>query len=210
MELDKSTIKTLASDTRIDILKSLQKRRKMPAELAKELNLAPSTITEHLKNLEDVGLIQKKDTGHKWIYYELTGKGSSILQPRYPVNILLTLGIGLIFIIGGFSYYFTNTQAEFLTTGLETMAEQKQISEVQPAAAKPAVAEKTSQAAQTIPQTSLPEATKIEQVKIQKTDLPLVSLLIVIIGILLVVFGSWRFHVSRKNMKFETINLQPS
>ena len=107
MELDKKTIKALSADTRIDILKSLGERRKMPTELAKELSLAPSTIAEHLKQLETVDLIEKKDTGHKWIYYQLTGKGSNIVQPRYPINLILALGIGIIFLVGGFSYYFS-------------------------------------------------------------------------------------------------------
>jgi DNA-binding transcriptional ArsR family regulator len=45
MEIDRKTLKALAADTRLDILKSLSKRRKMPSELSKELDLATSTVT---------------------------------------------------------------------------------------------------------------------------------------------------------------------
>ncbi len=208
MELDKQTIRALSADTRIDILKSLKSRRKMPAELAKELNLAPSTIAEHLKNLESVGLVQKKDTGHKWIYYELSAKGSNIVQPRYPVNILLTLGIGLIFIIGGFSYYLTSGfQTQLTSPGTETIVEQKQISEVQQAVAKPTSPEEVLTSSQIIPQAGLPEATKIEELKIKKIDLPLISIMIITIGILLVVFGSWKLKKSGKSLTVSSVNL---
>ena len=99
MEIDKETIKALSADTRVDILKALSERRKTPAELSKQLDLASSTIVEHLRKLEDAGLIQRMETQHKWIYYEITSKGRSLVNPKIPIYVLLSLpiGIGLMF-----------------------------------------------------------------------------------------------------------------
>ena len=75
MELDKNVIKALNSQTRIKILKALLDRQKMPTELSAELKLAGSTVVEHLKILQTSGLVLKKNTGRKWVYYELTSCG---------------------------------------------------------------------------------------------------------------------------------------
>ena len=101
MEIDRKTIKALSAERRIDILKSLRERRKMPAELSKELDLAASTINEHLNVLESAGLVRRKETGHKWIYYELTSKGESLIKPQIPIQVVLILSLGLVFIISG-------------------------------------------------------------------------------------------------------------
>jgi len=119
MEIDRKTLKALAADTRLDILKSLCSRRKMPSELSKELNLAPSTMTEHLDRLEEAGLIRREETGHKWIYYSLTDKGESLIKPRVPVQFIIVLGISIIVIFAGFVYvtysgvYTTMTPSTF-------------------------------------------------------------------------------------------------
>ena len=116
MEIDRKTLKALAADTRLDILKSLSKRRKMPSELSKELNLAASTVIEHLNKLEDAGLIRREETGHKWIYYELTEKGETLIRPRIPVQFIIVLSLGLIFIFAGFIKYFYYTDFGALET----------------------------------------------------------------------------------------------
>jgi len=104
MEIDRKTLKALAADTRLDILKSLSKRRKMPSELSKELNLAASTVTEHLDRLEEAGLIRREETGHKWIYYQLTEKGESLVKPRVPTQFIIVLCLSLLIITAGFVY----------------------------------------------------------------------------------------------------------
>lgn len=108
MEIDRKTLKALAADTRLDILKSLGKRRKTPSELSKELNLAASTIVEHLTKLEEAGLIRREETGHKWIYYNLTEKGSSLVKPRIPTNFVIVLSLCILAIFVGYVYYYTN------------------------------------------------------------------------------------------------------
>ncbi|UCD07894.1 MAG: winged helix-turn-helix transcriptional regulator [Candidatus Aenigmatarchaeota archaeon] len=90
--LDRKTFKTLASDTRVGILKSLARRRKMLTELSKEFGMSPSTIKEHLENLSRAELVIQKDEGHKWKYYELTRKGKDVLNPgETKIWIVLTL-----------------------------------------------------------------------------------------------------------------------
>jgi DNA-binding transcriptional ArsR family regulator len=97
--LDRRTFRTLASDTRISILKSLDVRRKMLTELAKELGMSPSTVKEHMDSLRKAGLVILKDDGHKWKYYELTRDGKNILHPGdTKIWVILSLS-GMAFLI---------------------------------------------------------------------------------------------------------------
>jgi len=97
--LDRRTFRTLASDTRISILKSLDVRRKMLTELAKEMGMSPSTVKEHMESLRKAGLVMLKDDGHKWKYYELTRDGKNILHPGdTKIWVILTLS-GLAFLV---------------------------------------------------------------------------------------------------------------
>ena len=113
MEIDRKTLKALSSDTRLDILKSLTDRRKMPAELSRELDLAASTIIEHLDKLEKSGLVVKRETGRKWVYYELTVKGENLIRPKAPVQFILLLSLGLILVIAGVSNASVTSQQQF-------------------------------------------------------------------------------------------------
>lgn len=119
MEIDRKTLKALAADTRIDILKNLKVRRKTPSELSKELGLAPSTVIEHLNKLEKANLVKREETGHKWIYYNLTDKGKSLVEPRYPIQFVIILSLGILFVFSGFLRYLYNTP---LTFGAEERA----------------------------------------------------------------------------------------
>jgi DNA-binding transcriptional ArsR family regulator len=92
--LDRESFRALASDTRISILKSLGRRRKMLAELSKELSMSPSTVKEHMESLTSAGLAVMIDDGHKWKYYELTRKGKNVLDPgQAKVWIMLSISI---------------------------------------------------------------------------------------------------------------------
>jgi len=98
MEIDRKTLKALGADTRMDILKSLKERRKTPSELAKELNLSPPTILEHLSKLEGADLVKREETGHKWVYYNLTRKGLNLVKPRFPTQFVIVLGLSVILV----------------------------------------------------------------------------------------------------------------
>lgn len=80
--LDKETFKALAVDSRVDILKELDRRRKTQSELAEVLDLSVATVKEHLDKMDHAGLLKQKDEGRKWKYYELTEKGRCVLYPE--------------------------------------------------------------------------------------------------------------------------------
>jgi DNA-binding transcriptional ArsR family regulator len=96
--IDRPTLKAIAVDTRLDVLKSLGKRQKTLSELSKELNLSPATLKEHLDILLKVDLIKKNDS-RKWKYYNLTYKGINLINPQ-ETKALLSFVLGLILIIG--------------------------------------------------------------------------------------------------------------
>lgn len=90
--LDMASFKTLASDSRIAILKSLDERRKTLTELSKRFDLSASTVKEHMEKLTEADLVRLVDDGHKWKYYELTRKGRQILHPG-TTNIWVMLAV---------------------------------------------------------------------------------------------------------------------
>ncbi|MBU0953164.1 MAG: winged helix-turn-helix domain-containing protein [Nanoarchaeota archaeon] len=102
--LDRETFKTLASGSRIDLLKALSERRKTLSELSKELKMASSTTSEHLTQLVAAELIQQHDDGHKWKYYELTRKGRSVLYPG-ETQVYITLALAAVGFVGALYFY---------------------------------------------------------------------------------------------------------
>lgn len=92
--LDREAFRTLASKTRVSILKSLGRRRKILSELSREFGMSPSTIKEHMDNLARADLVVQIDDGHKWKYYELTPKAREILHPGGSrIYIMLSLSL---------------------------------------------------------------------------------------------------------------------
>ena len=126
--LDKKSFEALAADSRIQILKSLGKRRKTLSELAAQLKLAPSTVKEHLQVLVGAELAEMKDEGRKWKYYELTWKGRKIVQPS-EIKIWVVLSISVLAMIAALFNFFSKLpgQAEpiepFMNVADEEMAE---------------------------------------------------------------------------------------
>jgi DNA-binding transcriptional ArsR family regulator len=137
--LDKKTFKTLASDTRVGILKSLNRRRKMLTEISKEFGMSPSTIKEHLDNLSGAGLVVMKDDGHKWKYYELTRKGKEVLNPG-ETKIWIVLALSAIAIlITSFDFVAQNISQNmiFSRVGGEAMSIVNEVSKAMPDAIAP-------------------------------------------------------------------------
>ncbi len=104
--LDRETFKALASDTRLDILKSLDGHNLGLNEIARITNLNKATLHEHLGKLNEAGLIKRTERdGHKWVYYKLTWKGESLLHPENTKIVVLfastfvALWIGIIELI---------------------------------------------------------------------------------------------------------------
>lgn len=105
--IDKETLKAIASDTRLNILKSLEKKKKTLSDLSQELKLSNPTIKEHLEVLSKAGLVKKEESLRKWKYYSLTFKGKQLLRPnetRFFLALLLTI-VGII----GFALFLTMT-----------------------------------------------------------------------------------------------------
>lgn len=80
--LDREALKLLASDTRLDILKTLRARRMTVSELSSTLALGKSTVFEHLNKLVDGGLVVRHDDpSREWVYYELAPKSKRLFSP---------------------------------------------------------------------------------------------------------------------------------
>ena len=81
--LDRDMFKALASETRLDILKTLDGKKLGLNEISNKINLNKATLHEHLSKLNEAGLVKRKERpGHKWVYYKLTWKGESLLHPE--------------------------------------------------------------------------------------------------------------------------------
>ena len=88
-EIPASEVKILASKTRISILKILSRKKYTISELSKELNLSKPTVLYHIRILENAGYI-KRIEDRKWVYYELTNSGRSVLMWR-KLRVILPL-----------------------------------------------------------------------------------------------------------------------
>jgi DNA-binding transcriptional ArsR family regulator len=110
IRLDKKTFEALAMDSRVKILKALKVRRKTQSELSKELNLAVSTVSQHLDKLVDANLVKRKNQGKKWVYYELTTTAGGILSPSARGVFVFALSVSLLLIVlGSMTMYDTST-----------------------------------------------------------------------------------------------------
>lgn len=110
--LDKKTFKVLSSDTRIEILKYLEKRRMTLTELSERLKMSVSTVKEHLDSMSSAELIEQKDEGRKWKYYELTRKGRNIMNP-VDKKVFIVLALSLFAMTAGF-YSLMDVQAPMM------------------------------------------------------------------------------------------------
>ncbi|AAM03948.1 winged helix-turn-helix domain-containing protein [Methanosarcina acetivorans] len=119
---DNEILKAILSDTRLKILKNLNKRRMTVAELVNNVGVQKNAIYKHLDKLTSAGLVDRVESSErKWVYYELTSKGKKIISTgKYQVLILLSSGIGSL-IIGsiGIVLYFLNEVQSPKTKGLE-------------------------------------------------------------------------------------------
>jgi DNA-binding transcriptional ArsR family regulator len=120
--LDRETFKALASDTRLDILKTLDGKNMGLNEIAKVTNLNKATLHEHLTKLHEAGLIKRNERdGHKWVYYKLTWKGESLLHPENTKIVVLfgltcvALWVGIIQLIWYIKGTVTNVNYNLYT-----------------------------------------------------------------------------------------------
>jgi len=70
-------MKALSDPNRARTLKLLEERELCVCEIQKLLGLAQSTVSKHMKILEDAGLVERKRQG-SWIMYSLPEKAETI------------------------------------------------------------------------------------------------------------------------------------
>ncbi len=80
--LDQPTLKALAGETRVRIIKLLDKKALTQSDIAQELKMKSPTVGEHLKSLERADLVDREKTDRKWKYYTLTQKARMLLHPH--------------------------------------------------------------------------------------------------------------------------------
>lgn len=101
--IDKDTFKVLASETRLKILKALDGRKMNLSEIARATGLSKTTVLEHMNKLVEADLVKKMEReGHKWTYYKLSWKGSSLLHPD-NTKIVITFCISMFLLFFGIS-----------------------------------------------------------------------------------------------------------
>ncbi len=104
--LDQESFKALASDTRIEILKRLDKSQMTVTDLANDLKVNKSAVYKHLSRLLDAGLVKKLEDNRKWVYYKLSMKGMHLLHPE-RVQIALMLSASVLAITLALSQIYT-------------------------------------------------------------------------------------------------------
>ncbi len=66
--------KAFCDENRIQILQLLRGGEKCACKLLKEMNIAQSTLSHHMKILCDSGIVQGRKEG-KWMYYSISSDG---------------------------------------------------------------------------------------------------------------------------------------
>jgi len=102
--LETKDFKVLASETRLAILKALDGKKMGLKDISRVTNLHEMTLHEHLEKLVESGFVKRKERkGHKWVYYQLSWKGESLIHPENTKVVVLftTAFITLLFGIIG-------------------------------------------------------------------------------------------------------------
>ena len=120
---DEELLKTLTSDTRRDIVKTLSEGDRNPSDLSRLLKKSKSTIVEHLEKLINAGLVEKNERpGHKWVFYSLTKKGESYVSKKSQRLVIILSSVFLSIIGGVFSLIeYIGKNSRMLTNGEEKL-----------------------------------------------------------------------------------------
>jgi DNA-binding transcriptional ArsR family regulator len=110
VNLDLNSFKALASDTRLNILKTLDGKKLSLNDIARSTNLHKVTLHEHLNRLNEAGFIKKIEReGHKFVYYQLSWKGQSLLHPE-NTRIVIMFSLTFLTFIFGIGSLFINAK----------------------------------------------------------------------------------------------------
>lgn len=119
--LDKDTFKALASDTRLDILRTLDGKKLGLNDISRATNLNKATLHEHLTKLNKAGLVKKNEReGHKWVYYKLTWKGENLLHPE-NTKIVVLFSLTFIALWAGIVQMYWYVKGAVLSLGYDSI-----------------------------------------------------------------------------------------
>jgi len=109
IKVSKNLMRTLAVDTRANILKNLERRPMTASELSRKMGKHVTTVSEHLDILKSSDLVERVERpGRKWIYYKLTKPAQKILHPTsYRWSFIFV--VALISFVSG--WYFLSVNA---------------------------------------------------------------------------------------------------
>ena len=96
-------------DTKNRILELLKQKRQTLTDISNQLNLAPSTVSQHLQEMSDAGLIrQLNDRPTKWKYYEISNGYNVAVVRNVPGfrRVMLPISIIIIGLIAMFSILY--------------------------------------------------------------------------------------------------------
>lgn len=117
LKISKNLLKTISVDTRVQILKLLEKRQMTASEISQALNKHVTTISEHLDILKNSNLVERVERpGRKWIYYRLTKDADKILRPKVYHRWVLVLSISFLVIVGSIGAIFAFSYFSVLST----------------------------------------------------------------------------------------------
>jgi DNA-binding transcriptional ArsR family regulator len=117
--LNKDAFKALASDTRLEIIRTLDGKKMSLTELSTATSLNKATLHEHLSKLQDAGLIKRiQREGHKWVYYKLSWKGESLLHPE-NTKIVIVFAAAFTALLAGFVQMYLYVSAQIEQTPLQ-------------------------------------------------------------------------------------------
>jgi DNA-binding transcriptional ArsR family regulator len=112
--LNRDAFKALASDTRLEIIRTLDGQKMSLTDLCKKTNLNKATLHEHLHKLTEAGLVKRiQREGHKWVYYKLSWKGESLLHPE-NTKIVVVFIVAFTTLIAGFTQMYLYVSSRIL------------------------------------------------------------------------------------------------
>ena len=96
-------------ETKKKILELLYEKNMTLSEISERLDLAPSTVAQHLKELEEAGAIKKSDEQHsrKWIYYEINENNGIAISSSKIGKVSVGIAVFLLAIFG-IAYLFAS------------------------------------------------------------------------------------------------------
>lgn len=183
--IDKQVIKALSVKSRLHIIESLQEKPKTLSDLAEELGLKAPTISEHLKELETAGLIEKEETQRKWKYYSITRKAQRILSP-FETRVVFTLFASLFFVFWTIARYIAQQATQVNTA--DTMLMQRAMSEPAPG----------GEAAMLVAEKAVGETTQIASSQEPTTFWIIILTFASLVAIASVAYMIWKVRILKK------------